>query len=46
LFCFVLIRQKGLHRIYENSNGLIINIQGPILKEYQIRQIINAVENE
>lgn len=45
-FGFVLIRQKGSHRICENSDGLIINIQGPILKEYQIRQIINAVENE
>lgn len=41
---FELRRQSGSHRIYKNKQGIMINIQGPIVKPYQIEQILKAVE--
>ena len=37
-------RQKGSHCIYKRPDSIMINIQGPILAEYHIRQIIEAID--
>ena len=41
---FELKRQSGSHRIYKNKQGIMINIQGPVVKPYQIEQILKAIE--
>jgi predicted RNA binding protein YcfA (HicA-like mRNA interferase family) len=42
---FVFKRQNGSHKTYEGPNGQIIVIQGPIIKKYQIEQILNAIDS-
>jgi predicted RNA binding protein YcfA (HicA-like mRNA interferase family) len=42
---YVKARQKGSHCIYKRPGSRLINIQGPIVEEYQIRQIIDAVDS-
>jgi predicted RNA binding protein YcfA (HicA-like mRNA interferase family) len=43
-FGFKRVRQKGSHCIYKKGSSPIINIQGPIIREYQLKQIILTVD--
>ncbi len=38
-------RQKGSHCLFRKPDAHTINIQGPIVKEYQIKQMLNAVDS-
>lgn len=38
-------RQKGSHCIFKKDSSPMLNLQGPIIKEYQILQMINAVDS-
>ena len=38
-------RQKGSHCIYTRDGAPMINIQGDVIQEYQIEQMINAVDS-
>lgn len=42
---FAFFRQKGSHRIYKGPDGQMLTLQGPIVKEYQIKQILIAVDS-
>ena len=39
------VRQKGSHCIYKRPSSRMINLQGPIIEEYQVRQMIDAVDS-
>jgi hypothetical protein len=43
-FGFIRVRQKGSHCIYKKDSSPIINIQGPIIKEYRTKQIILTID--
>lgn len=42
---YVKKRQKGSHCIFKKDSAQMINLQGPIVKEYQILQMIHAVDS-
>lgn len=40
-------RQKGSHCVYRKpGSNIIVTIQGPILREYQVKQIIAATSDD
>jgi len=41
---FVKVRQRGSHCVYKRDAAPIINIQGSIIPEYQVAQMIIAVD--
>ena len=38
-------RQKGSHCVYTKDCESMINIQGNIINEYQVEQMVNAVDS-
>ena len=44
-FGYVRTRNNGSHCLYARDGSQTINIQGPLVKEYQIKIMIDAVDS-
>jgi predicted RNA binding protein YcfA (HicA-like mRNA interferase family) len=42
---YIKARQNGSHCIYKHDGAPMINIQGNIVPEYQVQQMIDAVDS-